>query len=57
MQNSLRLILFVVSGYFLYRNRYRVMNKILEQPSLRRLAVAISMQMPFFRHRILRQML
>ncbi|WP_458412494.1 hypothetical protein ACNQFZ_16985 [Schinkia sp. CFF1] len=57
MQNSLmRIILLAVASIFIYQYRYRLMNAVLGQPWLRKMAVKSFMQIPFVRERMVGQM-
>lgn len=57
MQNIFRLVLVVAGSMFLYRFRFRVINTVLGQPWIRRIAVSLAMELPFLRQRFMRQFL
>jgi hypothetical protein len=46
-------LLFVV--YSLFKGRYRMLNKIIGNASVRRILVQVAMQMPFIRNQFLKQ--
>ncbi|WP_078552831.1 hypothetical protein [Bacillus alkalicellulosilyticus] len=50
-----RLFSFVlmISGYFAFKYRYRILNNLLSQQTIRRLLIRSSMRMPFVRRQIL----
>ncbi|MFZ3588146.1 hypothetical protein ACOI1C_02480 [Bacillus sp. DJP31] len=55
MRNSVLVAALVFLVYSIFRKRYRVLNSILGNPLVRRLAVQFAMQLPFIRERFLKQ--
>lgn len=58
MQNSLlRIIILGIASLFVYRYRFNLMNTIMGQASIRKVAVRSFMKIPFVRDRMVGQML
>ncbi|NEU30739.1 sodium:proton antiporter [bacterium LRH843] len=53
VQRLISIATFVVSLYFAYKYRYRVLNAFLGRRWLRKLAVSFAMQIPFIRDKVL----
>ncbi|MFC4320769.1 hypothetical protein [Litchfieldia salsa] len=56
MMNGLsRLVLFVAGLYGIYRYRYRIMNRVLGNPAVRKTFIRMSMSIPFVRNKMMSQ--
>lgn len=55
LRNSVIIAACIWLVYSIIKKRYRVLNSILANPLMRRLAVQFAMQLPFIRERFLRQ--
>ncbi|UOE95727.1 MULTISPECIES: hypothetical protein [Bacillaceae] len=49
----LSLLSMITSGVVIYKYRYRILNAVLGQRTLRKAAIALSMQIPFVRQKLL----
>ncbi|MCK0471514.1 sodium:proton antiporter [Halalkalibacter sp. APA_J-10(15)] len=52
LQRLISMFSIVITIYFVYKYRYRVMNLLLSKRLLRKLAVSFAMQIPFVRDKI-----
>jgi hypothetical protein len=55
MRNSIIISALLFIGYTVIKKRYRVLNSILRNPLVRRLAVRFAMQIPFIRQQFMGQ--
>lgn len=53
MRKIISLLSFATGLYFLIRYRYRILNSLLKNRSLRAFAVKTSMQLPFIRNKLM----
>jgi hypothetical protein len=55
MNNLSRLVFMLAGGYFLYKNRYKILNKLMSIQGIRQLAVASTMKIPGVREKFIQQ--